>query len=78
MSASAHSIRWFVYETPGGRLIPRTSSMRGRWPGYEAKCSCGWESHTGGAVRSYVERLVADHKLDVEIEAESQRSDSGA
>jgi hypothetical protein len=60
--APGHRIRRFVYLEPGGELVPWQASMRGSWPGYEAKCSCGWESHTGGAVRSYVETLVVDHK----------------
>jgi hypothetical protein len=61
-----HRIRHYVYGVAGDRstLIPRTRGMRGSWP-CEAKCSCGWDSHTGGAVRSYVARLVAEHKDDV-------------
>lgn len=62
---ATHRIRHYVYETPGGNLIPRTSGMRGTWPGHEAKCSCGWETRTGGAVRSYIDREVSDHKFDV-------------
>ena len=61
--APAHRIRWFVYS--GGELIPREATMRGAWP-YEARCSCGWETRTGGAVRSFIEREIADHKFDVE------------
>lgn len=56
---SAHTIRWFVYA--GRNRIPHTSIMRGSW-GYDAVCSCGWDSHTGGALRRYVADLVADHK----------------
>lgn len=58
-----HRIRHYVYS--GGELIPRESSMRGAWP-CEAKCSCGWETRTGGAVRSFVDSEVAEHKFDVE------------
>jgi hypothetical protein len=58
-----HRIAWFVYVAPGQK-IRRTASMRGRWPGYEVTCSCGWETHTGGAVRSYIEREVWHHKRD--------------
>lgn len=60
---AVHRIRWFVYA--GDELIPRESTMRGSW-GNEAKCSCGWETHTGGAVRSWIEREIAEHKFDVE------------
>jgi hypothetical protein len=59
---AAHRIRWYV--KVGGELIPREATMRGAWP-CEAKCSCGWESRTGGAVRSYVQRLVENHKVHV-------------
>lgn len=54
-----HSIRWYAYAD--GQRIPRTSQMRGQW-GYDAVCSCGWDSRTGGGVRSYVAEQVADHK----------------
>lgn len=60
-------IRWWVYtgeRDADGRAvrIPRTATMRGRWPGYDAECSCGWESATGGAIRAYIERQVWMHK----------------
>lgn len=66
-----HQIRWFVYtggvnEDGTRERIARTASMRGSWPGYEAECSCGWHSRTGGGVASWVESLVKDHKWDVE------------
>lgn len=64
--APGHRVRRYVYTAPGGDLIPWESSMRGFWPGYEAKCSCGWETRTGGAVKSYIDREVEDHKQDVE------------
>lgn len=58
-----HSIRWYVYA--GSERIPYTSTMRGTW-GYDAVCSCGWDSKTGGGVRRWVQEKVADHKWDVE------------
>jgi hypothetical protein len=39
-------IKWFVYA--GGEKIARVSTMRGRWD-WDASCSCGWETKTGGA-----------------------------
>lgn len=65
---TVHRIRHYVYD--GDELIPRESSMRGAWE-CEAKCSCGWETRAGGAVRSWIDREIADHKLDVEIEERS-------
>lgn len=59
VTAAEHKIRWFVYA--GNELIPFQSSMRGQW-GYEAKCSCGWQTRTGGALRRYVRSLTEDHK----------------
>lgn len=56
----AHKIRWFV--RLGEEMVPRTSGMRGQW-GYDVKCSCGWETKTGGAVKSYIDREVWAHKF---------------
>lgn len=53
------TIKWFVYA--GEEKIARTSSMRGRW-GYDAECSCGYETKTGGGVRTWVESMIEDHK----------------
>lgn len=40
-----------------------TASVRGRWE-WDASCSCGWESRTGGATKASVQRDVDDHKWD--------------
>lgn len=53
-------IKWFVYSM--GQKLPKTSSMRGAWDGYDFECSCGFQSKTGGAVKSCVEDLVENHK----------------
>lgn len=62
-----HSITWFVWA--GGEKIRHTNSMRGEW-GYDAQCSCGWATYTGGAVKSDIKDSVNSHKFDVRIEAE--------
>lgn len=63
-----HRIRWYVWAGPGddGKLvkIPHAANMRGPWPGYDAECSCGWGSHTGGAIRTYVRQEVWLHKVE--------------
>jgi hypothetical protein len=58
-AAAHHAIRWFVWA--GGQKMPHTAMMRGPW-GYDAECSCGWKSHTGGATRRCVEDEVWMHK----------------
>lgn len=71
MNPLDHHIRWFVYVN--GERIPRQSSMRGTW-GYDVRCSCGWDSRTGGATERYVRDLVLFHKLDTMAEYRKQTS----
>jgi len=63
---AVHKIRWFVYA--GGERIPRTATMRGQW-GYDATCSCGWDTKTGGATLGYVKGEVWWHKRDAANDA---------
>jgi hypothetical protein len=53
------TIKWFVYA--GEEKIAHNSTMRGTW-GYDAECSCGWKTTTGGAVKSSVREDVELHK----------------
>ena len=53
-------ISWFVV-LDGGERMRRQDSMRGTWA-WDATCSCGWDSRTGGAVFTAVRRAVNDHK----------------
>ena len=60
-----HRCRWFVYTgNPGNprERIPHTAMMRGRWPGYDVECQCGWETKTGGATRTHIRDRVWMHK----------------
>jgi len=61
-----HRISWFVYASNGSRSerLRRTATMRGRWDGWDAECSCGWGTHTGGAIKERVWEAVIDHKLE--------------
>jgi hypothetical protein len=52
-------IKWFVYA--GEEMISYNSTMRGTW-GWDATCSCGWATKTGGAIRSSVLAEVQNHK----------------
>jgi hypothetical protein len=54
-----HKIKWFV--VVNGQRAPRVSTMRGQWA-YDATCSCGWDSRTGGALLRYVRDQVWLHK----------------
>lgn len=62
-----HRIRWYVYTGNGKERIPRTAAMRGPWPGYDVICSCGWETRTGGGVRSYIEEKIWAHKRGLDV-----------
>ena len=53
------TIKWFVYA--GEEKIRYNASMRGTW-GFDAECSCGWKTTTGGAVKSSVISEVELHK----------------
>jgi hypothetical protein len=53
------TIKWFVYA--GEEKIRYTSTMRGTW-GYDAECSCGWATKTGGAIKRSVLADVQMHK----------------
>lgn len=73
---AGHKITWWVFtggEDENGRpeKIRRTASMRGFWPGWDASCSCGWESRTGGAIKRSVQDSVDDHKWSVQCDAET-------
>jgi hypothetical protein len=59
MTATEHRISWYVYV--GGERVRRAATMRGTW-GYDVTCSCGWETKTGGATKSYVAGEVWLHK----------------
>jgi hypothetical protein len=58
-----HRMKWYVWA--GGERMRHTATMRGQW-GWDAECSCGWKSRTGGAVKSYVDQLVWEHKFFAE------------
>jgi len=53
-------IEIFVYA--GDEKIRHTSHIAGEWS-YDFKCSCGYESQTGGVVRSYAMELIRLHKI---------------
>jgi hypothetical protein len=54
------TIKWFVYA--GTEKIRYNATMRGTW-GYDAECSCGWTTKTGGAIKRCVLEEVYYHKI---------------
>ena len=54
------TIKWFVVDNHV--KYPREASMRGAW-GYDVECSCGWQTNTGGAVKSWMQDEVKSHKI---------------
>lgn len=62
-----HRMRWYVYGGAYGSplvKLPHAANMRGHWPGWDAECSCGWKSNTGGATRGTVKHEVWMHKFE--------------
>jgi hypothetical protein len=64
-----HRIRWYARVTPcedaPNGFLPKQSSMVVSSFGWDARCSCGWETRTGGAIHARIKESVADHKWDV-------------
>lgn len=60
---SAFRIRWYGIGASNGVQFrePRNRYMAGRDWGWDATCSCGWDSHTGGAIEARVREEVQDH-----------------
>lgn len=54
------TIKWF-YVTPDGQKFRNIKGLIS-WA-WDATCSCGWESSTGGAIKASVQRSVNDHKF---------------
>lgn len=68
----AHRMSWFVYAD--GQRMPRQSSMRGQW-GYDVVCSCGnFETHTGGATKTYIDDEIFAHRFSEQCDEEGQTS----
>jgi len=65
MSArSEHRVRWYAYLD--GERIQRTARMNGADWGWDAVCSCGWETRTGGAIQQRIRDDVYWHRWEAE------------
>lgn len=71
---AAHRVRWFGRTTPGSEYpdgyVPRNKWMKGRDWGWDVKCSCGWATHTGGAIEASIQEEIDEHRYHAQFEAE--------
>jgi len=63
VTATTHRISWWGV-LPGERVRRNRLMNGGDW-GWDATCTCGWDSRTGGAIQERVREAVAAHKWDV-------------
>ena len=52
-------IQWFAVLHDGSKMRNNRGFAHNAW---EVKCSCGWETKTGGGIKSWVKELADDHK----------------
>jgi hypothetical protein len=62
---SDHRIRWFGIISGTGERVPRNRHMNGGDWGWDAECSCGWQTRTGGAIQERIREAIADHRWDI-------------
>lgn len=66
---SAHRIRWFArFPDTADDWTPRTRSMVACSFAWDARCTCGWETSTGGAVVAEINRKVRQHRQDAYLD----------
>lgn len=53
------TIKWFAVLRDGSKMRNARGFQHNAW---DVECSCGWESRTGGAIKSYMVREVEAHK----------------
>jgi hypothetical protein len=61
-TAEKVTIKWFWVAADGTKIRNNKGFIHFAW---DATCSCGWESRTGGAIKASVQRSVDDHKYFV-------------
>jgi hypothetical protein len=52
-------IQWFWVAGDGTKIRSNKGFVHYAW---DVKCSCGWETKTGGAIKSCVKELAEKHK----------------
>ena len=53
-------IQWFWVATDGSKIRNNKGFIHNAW---DAKCSCGWETHTGGGIKAWVKEEIEIHKV---------------
>jgi hypothetical protein len=54
------SIKWFAVFADGSKMRNVQGFSHNAW---DAECSCGWITRTGGAIKTSVLRDVENHKI---------------
>ena len=54
------TIQWFWVAADGSKHRNNVGFIHNAW---DVKCSCGWESKTGGAIKAAIKRDVEMHKI---------------
>lgn len=71
---TGHHVRWFGIAS--GEKIPRTRHMNGRDWGWDAECSCGWRTRTGGAIQERIRDEIRGHRREA-LKDTPSRADGG-
>jgi hypothetical protein len=53
------TIQWFAVLHDGSKMRNTKGFIHYAW---EATCSCGWATNTGGAIKSCITTEIEDHK----------------
>jgi len=53
------TIQWFAVLSDGSKMRNTKGFSHYAW---EVKCSCGWETKTGGAIKACIAKEVWEHK----------------
>lgn len=69
MASTKHTISWWAisYDADGRSIRYRRPRGLVGHKAFEASCSCGWETRTGGAIESYIKTRVKDHRDEEEV-----------
>jgi hypothetical protein len=64
-TAGPHKISWWACS--GQDRTPRNKYMNAKDWGWDATCTCGWDSRTGGALAVRIKESIETHKLNASL-----------